>query len=203
MPHRSYASRLARRAVIGLLYWPTVGIVKALIPGLLGVVVGFGLKALYDLLMENRRWQREDRLRFINEKQRVYAELGALTLGIRTLVGDLAESRTRRAEAAEELKRMREKVNRGVLLDEDEQADVTSELEHLQSEVAALEESWRERQHELHHVIGVLTLLAPEDVEDAADALVKASGPKTSTDEFDDSHVAFRHAAGRDIGARR
>lgn len=41
---------------------------------LAGVIVGFLLKAAFDLIMEHRRNAREDRLRFVQDKMRTYAE---------------------------------------------------------------------------------------------------------------------------------
>lgn len=42
---------------------------------LAGVIVGFLLKSVFDLIMENRRWTREDRLYFKNKRLEAYASL--------------------------------------------------------------------------------------------------------------------------------
>ncbi len=47
----------------------------ALVAALLGVVVGASLKAAFDWLLEGRRFRRDDRLRFLTDRRRAYADV--------------------------------------------------------------------------------------------------------------------------------
>lgn len=170
--------------------------------GLVGVVLGFILKAAFDLVTESRRQAREDRFRFVQERMRLYTDI--LFMGQRIIA--LGSKALEYDEARESLeKQVDELVLRHGHTPEDQEipeaAGLPERVEALQATVTDIRREADERVLEIQRTLANLLILAPPHVQQVAIDLVEAVTAEDRDEEAYSAAIgAFRVAARSDLG---
>jgi len=165
-----------------------------------GVVVGFVLKALFDILTESQRRKREDRLRFIEQKMSSYADFASIAVRSRSLAAQAHD-------VIQELTELGETTAALVVRYEREDVESHEELDSLRTQFATLgsilgriEGRQEAQEGELHRSLGVTLVLAPDNVREAAQALAMTLAGPDAKGDFDTAYSRFREAAAKDLG---
>jgi predicted nuclease with TOPRIM domain len=165
--------------------------------------MGFALKAGFDILVEKRRRARKDRLRFLDEKTRVYAEFGFLCSQIEDLWGKAADWEERRARLETKIHGLRARYP------EDTSAEDVPEIHDLRADLDAIVASKQdihtrndEQIREMGRIASLINLLAPLNVRLAVAELVSLL---TESDElvpevYEQGRFEFFVAARADLG---
>ncbi|WMY79709.1 hypothetical protein [Citricoccus sp. I39-566] len=149
--------------------------------GLVGVVVGLLLKMLFDWLSSRAARQREDRLRFIQDKRVAYAEL----LAACTEAADIEHENRLLA------KRKRE-FDSKTPTDEDVD-DYNRELDNIDARRTRAYQS-------LNSVSAVVDLIGPDDVVEAAGLYISRCHHPHLLPKRVDAEAAYVDAVRRDLG---
>lgn len=130
--------------------------------GLIGVLLGVGIKYVLDARSESKRIKREDRLRFLDIKRDTYAKMGARVV----------EQRYRIEEAQDEVSSLRAELEEAKAADLLSTLDVDGRFDDMQAKVDDLKALINETGTELRGHMAALQLIAPQQVVDAARKLV-------------------------------
>lgn len=168
---------------------------------LAGVALGFFL----NLVAERRREAREDRLRFVQEKLRVYAEFTNVCKRVERLKGNVDSTLRRKDELTDQLEQLIEQYGGGA---EPSQLPGGGELEAgVEAVTASIDAQKAEVEdvvREMEIAVSALDLLSPEAVRVAAGRLADAVSNEIATEEdYDVALRMFVQAAARDLGLRQ
>jgi hypothetical protein len=170
------------------------------VAAIVGIIVGFALKAWFDVLMERRKERREDRLRFIEEKMRGYADLGMACQETLHVIEQLQVWDRRREDLdarVQELIAAHGDAGPPEGLLEELRADVAAAKAHREE----LESQGEKLVVEMRRLASLLSLIAPVPIQDLMSGLVDALvAEEFDQAAYDRAHVMFVEAAGRDLG---
>lgn len=168
---------------------------------LLGIVVGFALKAAFDAVMEGRRLKREDRLRFVADKMQGYADLGLLCSDIVRLMDEMAEYEQRYDVAEQRLQELLALHATGQGPSREEVDDFKADVEAVKAHHDELRTQSLAKTRELARLANLLALIAPLQVREAIRELVDALTEEDFDEAaYDEAHARFVELAGLDLG---
>lgn len=168
---------------------------------LLGIVVGFALKAVFDAIMEHRRVRREDRLRFIAEKMRGYADLGMLCSDTLRLMREMEEYGQRHEAAERQLQELLARQASGQEPSQEEIDDLQADVDAVRAHHGDLRSQSAAKAQEMSRLVNLLALVAPLRVRNSVYELVDTlTAEDFDEDAYDDAHARFVELAGQDLG---